>query len=222
MSPESRPSPLSFRWLGRVTHEAALQLQYDLVDQRRTGAIGDTILLLEHEPVYTIGRTPDKSSLSSQADSPAVPLPHPVVEISRGGQATYHGPGQLVGYPVLDLQHRGRDLHQYLRALESALIAFSCHLGAEAGRREGMTGVWVGPRKLASIGVGVRHWISLHGFAINITPESMSGFTAITPCGLPGVTMTCLAHETKSAPDSVESAAREMQPHLASALNALR
>jgi lipoyl(octanoyl) transferase len=222
MPTESRPPPLSFRWLGRVTHEAALQLQYDLVDQRRTGAIGDTVLLLEHEPVYTIGRTPDKSSLNSEAGSKTASLPHPVVEISRGGQATYHGPGQLVGYPVLDLQHRGRDLHQYLRALESALIAFSRHLGAEANRRDGMTGVWVGPRKLASIGVGVRHWISLHGFAINITPESMSGFTAITPCGLPGVTMTCLAHETKAAPASVESAAREMQPHLASALNALR
>jgi lipoyl(octanoyl) transferase len=102
------------------------------------------------------------------------------------------------------------------------LIAFSRHLGAEADRRDGMTGVWVGPRKLASIGVGVRHWISLHGFAINITPESMSGFTAITPCGLPGVTMTCLAHETKAAPASVESAASEMQPHLASALSTLR
>jgi lipoyl(octanoyl) transferase len=194
-------------------------LQYDLVDQRRTGAIGDTVLLLEHEPVYTIGRTPDKSSLSSQAGSPAVPLPHPVVEISRGGQATYHGPGQLVGYPVLDLQHRGRDLHQYLRALESALIAFSCHLGAEAGRREGMTGVWVGSRKLASIGVGARQWISMHGFAINIAGP-LDGFSAITPCGIDGVTITSLEREG-AANLNVAAAASHFSPYLLHALSDL-
>jgi len=205
---------LDFRWLGRVTYDDGLQLQHELVEQRRTGAIGDTVLLLEHEPVYTIGRTPDKSSLAGGIGS----LPHPVVEISRGGQATYHRPGQLVGYPVLDLMHHGRDLHRYLRALEDALIAMGTSFHVPAGRRDGMTGVWVGPRKLASIGVGVRHWISLHGFALNITPESLGGFNAIIPCGLTGVTMTCLATEAGDAGLDVRTAATRVQEPVRAAL----
>jgi lipoyl(octanoyl) transferase len=208
---------LDFRWLGRVTYDHSLQLQHELVEQRRTGAIGDTVLLLEHEPVYTIGRTPDKSSLVGGG-----PLPHPVVEISRGGQATYHGPGQLVGYPILDLQHHGRDLHRYLRALEDALIALGTSFGVPAGRRDGMTGVWVGPRKLASIGVGVRHWISLHGFALNITPESLGGFNAIIPCGLTGVAMTCLATEAGTPALTVPTAAERVQEPVRAALASLR
>jgi lipoyl(octanoyl) transferase len=122
-------------------------------------------------------------------------LPHPVVETNRGGQATYHGPGQLVGYPILDLRQRGQDLHAHLRMLEDVLIETCRHFGVEAGRREGLTGVWVDDRKLASIGVGVKKWISMHGFAINITRESLSGFFAITPCGIDGVTMTCVSQE---------------------------
>ena len=117
-------------------------------------------------------------------------------ETNRGGQATYHGPGQLVGYPLLDLNLRGRDLHLHLRSIEDALIAACGDLGVAADRRESLTGVWVENRKLASIGVGVRKWISMHGFAINITRESLPPFLAITPCGLDGVSMTCLAAET--------------------------
>jgi lipoyl(octanoyl) transferase len=172
------------------TYEAGLRLQEQHVAAILAGSGHDTILLLEHEPVYTIGRLRDQSSLR---DAPS--LPHPVFETNRGGQATYHGPGQLVGYPILDLTPRGRDLHRHLRLLEDALIRTCARFGVAAGRREGMTGVWVENRKLASIGVGVRKWISMHGFAINVTRGSLPPFLAITPCGLDGVAMTCLENE---------------------------
>jgi lipoyl(octanoyl) transferase len=122
-------------------------------------------------------------------------LPHPVHVTNRGGQATYHGPGQLVGYPILDLRRRGQDLHIYLRAIEELLIAVCSSFGAEAQRREGLTGIWIGPRKLASIGVGVRKWISMHGFALNVTNASLGAFNHITPCGIGGVEMTSLERE---------------------------
>jgi lipoyl(octanoyl) transferase len=173
-----------------VTYEEGLRLQQEHVDAILSGTGPETILLLEHEPVYTIGRQRDQSSLRDPSA-----LPFPVFETNRGGQATYHGPGQLVGYPVLDLNTRGRDLHEHLRKLEEALIRACAAFGVKAGRREGLTGVWVENRKLASIGVGVRKWISMHGFAINIRKESLPPFLAITPCGLDGVTMTCLENE---------------------------
>lgn len=165
-------------------------MQQDIVGRILAGEQSETILLLEHQPVYTIGRQRDQSSLRSPAQ-----LPHPVFETNRGGQATYHGPGQLVGYPILDLTRRNKDLHEHLRLIEEALIQGCADYGVTAARREGMTGVWVEDRKLASIGVGVRKWVSMHGFAINITRESLPPFLAITPCGLDGVTMTCLTSE---------------------------
>ena len=177
---------------GRISFEAALALQENLVAELQAGRGEETLVLLEHEPVYTIGRTRDRSSLRQN-------LPHPVFETNRGGQATFHGPGQLVGYPVLDLSRRGRDLHRYLRFLEDLLIGLSASYGVTAQNREGLTGVWVGPRKLASLGVGVHKWVSMHGFAINITRESTEAFTHITPCGLTGVEMTSLAHESGAA-----------------------
>lgn len=177
---------------GRMPFEAALALQENLVAELQAGRGEETLVLLEHEPVYTIGRTRDRSSLRQN-------LPHPVFETNRGGQATFHGPGQLVGYPVLDLSRRGRDLHRYLRFLEDLLIELSASYGVTAQSREGLTGVWVGPRKLASLGVGVRKWVSMHGFAINITRESTEAFAHITPCGLSGVEMTSLAHESGAA-----------------------
>ena len=152
------------------------------------------MVLLEHQPVYTIGRSRDQSSLRDVAL-----LPHPVHEISRGGKATYHGPGQLTGYMLADLNHYGRDLHQWLRALERALALACAEFGVLAGERDGLTGVWVENRKLASIGVGVRQWVSMHGFGINLGRESLRGFQAITPCGLDGVRMTCLEHEAGRA-----------------------
>lgn len=185
-----------------ISYEDGLRLQEQHVDAILAGTGGDTVLLLEHEPVYTIGRLRDQSSLRD-----AAALPFPVFETNRGGQATYHGPGQLTGYPILDLNPRGRDLHEHLRMLEEALIRACAVFGVDAGRREGLTGVWVENRKLASIGVGVRKWISMHGFAINITKQSLPPFFAITPCGLDGVSMTSLESEAGRAITVPEAAA---------------
>ncbi len=113
---------------------------------------------------------------------------------NRGGQATWHGPGQLVGYPLLDLRHRGSDLHRYLRDLEEFLILLCAEYGVAASRREGLTGVWVGDRKIASLGVGVRRWISMHGFALNVCGP-LEGFAHIVPCGIKDVSMTSLERE---------------------------
>jgi len=187
------------RWLGRIQYEEALALQESLV-RERTKAIKnqksklqnpDLLLLLEHEPVYTMGRTPNQSSLRN-----AEQLPHPVVHINRGGQATYHGPGQLVGYPILDLKSRGQDLHRYLRAIEEVLIEVLGRYGITAQRREGLTGVWIAGKKIASIGVGVRHWITMHGFALNVCGD-LSPFQHITPCGIANVEMTSVERESR-------------------------
>jgi len=172
----------------------ALALQEKIVAQKRDdGALQDELLLLEHEPVYTIGRTPDRSSLLGAAH-----LPHPLFSINRGGQATYHGPGQLMGYPIIDLRRCGQDLHKYLRWLEQLLIEFLAQYGIAASRRESLTGVWVQNHKIASIGVGVRHWITMHGFALNVCGD-LSPFDHIVPCGINNVAMTSIEKETKRA-----------------------
>ncbi|HSI11857.1 MAG TPA: lipoyl(octanoyl) transferase LipB [Chthoniobacter sp.] len=202
-------SMLSIRWLGRVTFSDALALQEELVARKAADtSVPDELLLLEHEPVYTIGRTPDQSSLRD-----ASALPYPVVQTNRGGQATYHGPGQLVGYPILDLRVRGQDLHRYLRGLEEMLIAALGDYGIAAGRSEGQTGVWIGPRKIASIGVGVRRWISMHGFALNVSSD-LTAFSAITPCGIAGVEMTSVSREC-GREVSVREVADRVGPHFA-------
>jgi lipoyl(octanoyl) transferase len=182
---------LRVRWLGRTEFANALALQEELVAQRRADdSLGDELLLLEHEPVYTIGRTPDQTSLRGVAH-----LPHPVFPINRGGQATYHGPGQLVGYPILDLRRCGQDLHRYLRWLEDVLIELLAVYGVRAAAREGLTGVWVEDRKIASIGVGVRHWITMHGFALNVSGD-LSPFDHIVPCGIANIRMTSIEIES--------------------------
>jgi len=156
-------------------------------------------LLLEHSPVYTIGRTRDQSSLGDASS-----LSHPVIEISRGGEATYHGPGQLVAYPLFHLKRLNKDLHKYLRILEEILIECCTDYGVGARQAEDLTGVWVENRKIASIGIGVKKWTSMHGIAINITPESLSAFQSITPCGIQDVRMTCLWDETDQRPTTKE------------------
>ncbi len=184
-------SGLETRWLGRVAYAEALALQEELVAAKRAEpGRPDELLLLEHDPVYTIGRTPDRSSLLGAAH-----LPHPLFPVNRGGQATYHGPGQLVGYPIIDLRRCGQDLHRYLRWLEELLCEALRGQGVAAGVREGLTGVWVGRRKIASIGVGVRHWITMHGFALNVGGD-LSAFAQIVPCGISDVVMTSLEEET--------------------------
>jgi lipoyl(octanoyl) transferase len=179
----------------------ALALQEKIVAQKRDdGEFQDELLLLEHEPVYTIGRTPDRSSLLG-----ALHLPHPLFSINRGGQATYHGPGQLIGYPILDLRRCGQDLHKYLRWLEQLLIDFLAENDILASRRESLTGVWVENRKIASIGVGVRHWITMHGFALNVCGD-LSPFDQIVPCGINNVAMTSMEKETGNTFSVAETA----------------
>ena len=185
---------LNVRWLGRTEFAHALALQEELAAKKREDAsLEDQLLLLEHEPVYTIGRTPDRSSLLGSTH-----LPHPVFSINRGGQATYHGPGQLMGYPIIDLRRCGQDLHKYLRWLEQLLIDLLARYDIAAQRRESLTGVWVENRKIASIGVGVRHWITMHGFALNVRGD-LSPFDHIVPCGINNVAITSMEKETTRA-----------------------
>jgi len=189
----ARPN-LHVRWLGRTEFAHALALQEELAAKKREDAsLEDQLLLLEHEPVYTIGRTPDRSSLLGSAH-----LPHPLFSINRGGQATYHGPGQLMGYPIIDLRRCGQDLHKYLRWLEQLLIDLLAKYDIAAHRRESLTGVWIENRKIASIGVGVRHWISMHGFALNVCGD-LSPFDHIVPCGINNVAITSMEKETKKS-----------------------
>lgn len=196
-------SLLSIRWLGRAAFADALALQERLVAERRQDhSLGDDLLLLEHEPVYTIGRTPDQSSLRGVSS-----LPYPLFPINRGGQATYHGPGQLIGYPIIDLRRFGQDLHRYLRWLEALLVETLAEVGINATTRAGLTGVWVEDRKIASIGVGVRHWITMHGFALNVCGD-LSPFDQIVPCGIANVTMTSIEKETGRDYSVVEVASR--------------
>jgi lipoyl(octanoyl) transferase len=199
-------SALSIRWLGRVAFANALALQEKLVAEKRVNhSLGDELLLLEHEPVYTIGRTPDQSSLRGVAH-----LPHPLFPINRGGQATYHGPGQLIGYPIIDLRECGQDLHRYLRWIEALLIETLSAFGATATTHSGLTGVWIEDRKIASIGVGVRHWITMHGFALNVCGD-LAPFDQIVPCGIANVTMTSIERETDRHWSVLEVASRVKQ-----------
>ncbi len=189
---------------GHADYAQTLRLQEELVCAHHADPTReDELLLLEHAGVYTIGRTRDHTSLH-----PGAVLPYPVFEINRGGQATYHGPGQLVGYPITDLNRRERDLHLYITAIENALIETCAQFGVHAGLRDGLIGVWVENRKIASIGVGVKKWVTMHGFAINITAQSLPPFLCITPCGIQGVQMTCLEHEMPAEADKTDLMAR--------------
>ena len=210
----ARPN-LHVRWLGRTEFAHALALQEELAAKKREDAsLEDQLLLLEHEAVYTIGRTPDRSSLSAPGrirggELGSTHLPHPVFSINRGGQATYHGPGQLMGYPIIDLRRCDQDLHKYLRWLEQLLIDLLARYDIAAQRRESLTGVWVENRKIASIGVGVRHWITMHGFALNVCGD-LSPFHHIVPCGINNVAITSMEKETNKS-FTVTSVARTVE-----------
>jgi lipoyl(octanoyl) transferase len=182
---------MKIEWLGRIEYQAGLRIQEERLEECLSNG-QESVILLEHEPVFTIGRRPDKSSLHLVEQ-----LPYPVFETNRGGQATYHGPGQLVGYPILDLRARGRDLHCYLRKLEDLLIDLLEEFEIKGTKIEGKTGVWVEDRKIASIGIGIRKWVTMHGFALNVASD-LSGFQSIIPCGLPGVRMTSISIESGS------------------------
>ena len=217
---------LNVRWLGRMEFARALALQEELAAKKRENAsFDDQLLLLEHEPVYTIGRTPDRSSLSARGgirggELGGAHLPHPVFSINRGGQATYHGPGQLMGYPIIDLRRCGQDLHKYLRWLEQLLIDLLAQHNIAAQRRESLTGVWIEDRKIASIGVGVRHWITMHGFALNVCGD-LSPFDHIVPCGINNVAITSMEKEAKKL-FTVAAAARAVEKFVLGSIASLR
>ncbi|MES2123395.1 MAG: lipoyl(octanoyl) transferase LipB [Gemmatimonadota bacterium] len=195
----NRP-PLEVVDLGRRPYLEVLELQRSLRLARIEGSLPhDTLLLVEHEPVYTLGRGTRASSLPLPVAALEA-LGATVVEVERGGDVTWHGPGQLVGYPILNLSAHREDLHWYLRTLEQALIDALANLGVAAERLAGKTGVWTAGGKIASLGIHVKQWVTLHGFAINVAPD-LHWFGRIVPCGLDGVTMTSIARETGRRPD---------------------
>ena len=182
---------LTVRKLGVVPYEEALALQRALVDERRAGRIGDTLLLLEHPHLITLGVRGDRSHILAGADTLASRGVE-IHETGRGGDVTYHGPGQIVGYPILDLNPDRRDVHRYVRDLEEVLIRTAADYGIDAGRISGLTGVWVGTDKLAAIGVRIARWITSHGFAFNVS-TNLDYFGLIVPCGIAGRGVTSLA-----------------------------
>lgn len=175
--------PLEVRYLDLLPYASALEMQSELVRQRRAGEIADTLLLLQHPHVITLGTGSHEENILISAEERArkgIEL----FDAGRGGDVTYHGPGQLVGYPIFDLKPDRCDLHRYLRDIEEALIGVLGEFGLAARRREGLTGVWVGERKLAAIGVRVSSgWITSHGFALNVSTD-LGYFDAIVPCGI--------------------------------------
>lgn len=195
--------------LGRMAYGEALDLQRRLAEARIAGAIGrDMLLLVEHPPVITLGRgfrTEHLTTPRELLDAKGVE----VFDVERGGDVTYHGPGQLVGYPIYDLTEHKRDLHWFLRQIEAALIAALEEFGIRGGRNSAYTGVWVEDRKIASIGIHVKRWVTWHGFALNVL-TNLAYFDLIVPCGIPDVVMTSMQRElAERAPRDLWSRALE-------------
>jgi len=187
-----RGRALTVAEMGVVDYDDALAMQTAMLAARIEGRVGDTLLMMEHPHVFTLGRGADEGFIVSNTGDV------PIRRVSRGGQVTYHGPGQLIGYPILKLVGRDRDVTRYLRGLEAAMIDALAKFGIEAGRRDAMTGVWVGARKIASIGVGIRRWTTWHGFALNVSTD-LSYFDSIVPCGIEGCRMTSVCETTNRA-----------------------
>jgi lipoyl(octanoyl) transferase len=177
--------PLDVRDIGRVSYDKCLELQRKLVEERKEGTIRDTLLLVEHDSVFTLGRR--KTSPGNVVDAGDIP----VVEVERGGDVTWHGPGQIVAYPIFRLREDERDLHKVLRKLEDALIRVLAVVGLEGGRRENHTGVWCQGKKLVSVGVAVKGWVTYHGIALNVDCD-LGVFERINPCGLDAEVMSSL------------------------------
>jgi lipoate-protein ligase B len=178
--------------LSVLDYDDALAMQAAILTARIDGSVGDTLLLIEHPHVFTLGRGADERFIVN--DRVGVPIRR----VARGGQVTYHGPGQLVGYPILKLEGGDRDVTKYLRRLEAAMIDALAKFDIDAKRRDAMTGVWIGARKIASIGVGIRRWVTWHGFAINVSTD-LSYFDSIVPCGIEGCRMTSVCEVTHRA-----------------------
>ena len=183
---------IEVRRLGTIGYQAALDLQAQLVEQRKQGLIPDQLLLLEHPPVITLGvRTRSDRSHVLESEAALAARGVGLFETGRGGDVTYHGPGQLVGYPIVDLKPDRCDVHRYVRDLEEVLIRAVDAFGVRAGRIEGLTGIWVGDQKLAAIGVRISRWVTSHGFALNVNTD-LSHFGLIVPCGITDKGVTSL------------------------------
>lgn len=183
--------------LGRVPYAVAWSLQTRLVEQRAAGLVGDTVIVCEHDPVYTVGRKRGaQANLLDVGDTP-------VFEIERGGDVTWHGPGQLVAYPILFLEGERRDLHAHLRRLEQLMIDVCARFGLEAGRDARNTGAWIGGHKVGSIGIACRRWVTFHGLALNVDPD-LAAFARVNPCGFDASIMTSMARE-KGAPVDLQA-----------------
>jgi lipoyl(octanoyl) transferase len=211
----NRRGDLDVQWLGRRRYAEVWDMQKRLLEQRIAGEIGDTLLLVEHEPVYTWGKRTNPEHLGKGPDALRA-LGADTFEVERGGEVTYHGPGQLVGYPICNLANLscGRDLHKYMRALEEVIIHVLATYGVEGIREDGLTGVWVRPgaqgpglrdsqgtaepqapspepsRKIAALGVRVRKWCTMHGFALNVTDDVLPWFDHVVACGIRGRAVT--------------------------------
>lgn len=180
-------------WLGRIPYLVGYQLQEELVEEVAAGSCPGVLLLLEHDPVITLGRSSKSQHLLVDRHR-LQELSVELYETNRGGSVTYHGPGQLVGYPILPVQAFGSDLHRYLRLLESVLLNTLERFGVSGGRVAGLTGVWVNGRKIAAIGVGVRRFVTMHGFALNVSTD-LAYFDLIVPCGITNYGVTSLERE---------------------------
>jgi lipoate-protein ligase B len=201
--------------LGPVPYREGLEIQRALVERRAARETGDWLLFPDHPPVLTVGRGGSRESLRA-GSAELARRGIEVFEVTRGGDFTWHGPGQLVGYAICDLDRVGNDLHRFLRGIEQALFRTVGRFGVAAHRSPGRTGIWVGEMKLGSIGIAVRRWVSYHGFALNVAPD-LSFFDLIHPCGLKGIEMTSLARILGSAPPLAEvreAAAAELAAEL--------
>lgn len=179
---------------GLLEYHTAWDLQRGIFQKVVEGGLTDTLILLEHPHTYTLGKTADRSNLIAN-DIYLKDNKIAVVDIDRGGDITYHGPGQLVGYPIIDLKKWKMDSHKYLRALEEVLIGFCNEYSLSAGRIEGLTGVWINQRKIAAIGIKISRWVTMHGFALNISAD-LNYFGGIIPCGIKDKDVTSLEKET--------------------------
>ena len=193
---------LGFHYAGRLAYADAWAWQRSARERRRLDELPDVLLHVEHPPTFTVGRSTRPEDLRSDAATLAG-QGFELHEVERGGSVTYHGPGQLVGYPIVDLRPRGRDVHRFIRQLEQALIGALGAYGLEGERREGWTGVWLGDRKIASIGIHVRHWVTMHGFALNVATD-LSHFRFVNPCGLDSEVMTSLTEQLGHGADMVD------------------
>src|SRR5690554_1613394 len=185
-------SRVEARFVGRIGYSEAHALQAALVEARIRGEIGDQLLLLEHPPVFTLGRSAKAHHLLNVGSID-------VIETGRGGDVTYHGPGQLVGYPIVDLNPDRRDVRKYVASLEETMIQIAARYGIVASRVEGLNGAWVGERKLGAVGVRIRRWVTMHGFAINGTTR-LEDFSRIVPCGIQDKAVTSIELETGASP----------------------